>query len=321
VSALERAGWDVRALDVHPPAPWASGQQEYIRADVREGDAVRRALRGCDVLVDNAALVPVSRVSYSEFRSVNVDGCRVALEAARAEGTYVVHVSSSSIYGVPEQLPVTEETPLRPFEPYGRSKAEAELLVARERERGLPIASLRSRALVGRGRLGLFEVVFRRIRDGRRVPLFGRGDITIQMCDAEDFCASALAAIERRAEGDYNIGSAIYGTVREDLEELIRHAGTSARLQPVPVRAIRAVLQSLRLIRRSPLTRWHWVASSTDYYADLSRAEDELGWRPLRSNAEALANAYDIWLEAPSTRGESAHTRPLEGALARLLRG
>jgi nucleoside-diphosphate-sugar epimerase len=320
VKALVGAGHDVRALDVNPPRRPAA-DYEYVEADVRDADAVLKAARGCDVVVDNAALVPVTRSTADEFREVNVGGCLNALDAARAEGAYVVHVSSSSIYGVPDRLPVTEDTPLRPFESYGESKAQAERVVHAERERGLPIASLRSRALVGEGRLGLFEIVFRRIRDGRRVPMFGSGDVRIQMCDAEDFAAAALAAIERRADGDYNVAAAEFGTVREDLEKLIAHAGTGARLQPVPVAVIKAVLLPLGAFGRSPLTKWHWVSSATSFWCDLGRARDELGWTPRRSNAEALANAYDVWLAAPENVGESGHTRPLQGALARLLRG
>ncbi len=318
--ALVGAGYDVTALDLHPPRRPVTAY-EFRQGDVRDRAAVAEAAHGCEVVVDNAALVPVTRSTPEEFRAVNVEGCRNTLDAARAEGAYVLHVSSSSIYGVPELLPVTEESPLRPFEPYGASKAEAEELVHRERETGLVVSSLRSRALVGEGRLGLFEIVFRRVRDGKRVPMFGNGDIRIQMCAAEDFCSAALAAIERRANGDYNIGAARGGTVTEDLEGLIEHAGSSARLQPVPIWAIRAVLRGLELVDRSPFTKWHWVSSATPYWAEVDKARDELGWEPRHSNAEALGIAYDRWLAQPDEVGASGHTRPLRGLLARALRG
>jgi nucleoside-diphosphate-sugar epimerase len=319
--SLLGAGWEVRALDVHPPTAELAREVEFVEADVRDAEAVGRAASGCEVVVDNAALVPVTRSTREEFRSVNVDGCRNTLDAARAQGAYALHVSSSSIYGVPHELPVTEATPLRPFEPYGESKAAAEQVVRRERERGLVVASLRSRALVGEGRLGLFEVVFRRVRAGKRIPLFGNGDIRIQLCDAEDFCRAALACIERRASGDYNVGSSRFGTVRQDLEALIAHAGTGARLQPIPVWAIRAVLRPLHLVGKSPLSEWHWVSPATPFYADVTKAMQELGWLPRRSNAEALAGAYDLWLATPEDVGASGHRRPLGGAVGRLLRG
>jgi nucleoside-diphosphate-sugar epimerase len=319
-AALEDAGYEVRSLDVVDPPASVRGEREHLRGDVRDADTVRRAVRGCEVVVDNAALVPVTRASEADYRSVNVDGCRTTLEAAQAEGAYAVHISSSAIFGVPRELPVRPDSPLEPFEPYGRSKAEADRLAAKRREGGQAVATLRPRTLLGAGRLGLFDVIFSRIRAGKAVPIFGRGRNRVQMCDVEDFCAAALAAIERRASGDYNIGSRAFGTVREDLETLVSHAGTGARLLPVPVPAIKAVLVPLDAIGRSPFNEWHWRSAPKPFYFDIEKARDELGWEPKRSNAEALANAYDHYLRREDAGG-SAHLQPLRGGLARVLRG
>jgi nucleoside-diphosphate-sugar epimerase len=288
---------------------------------VRDAEAVGSAARGCEVVVDNAALVPVTRASEAEYRSVNVDGCRATLDAAAEAGAYVLHISSSAIYGVPVELPVRASTPLAPFEPYGRSKAEAERLVEARRGDGLIVGSLRPRTLLGEGRLGLFDVIFARIRAGKRVPLFGSGANRVQMCDVDDFCAAALAAIERKANADYNIGSAGFGTVREDLEGLITRVGSRARLQPVPVWAIRAVLQPLDAIGRSPFNEWHWRSAPESFHFDISKARDELAWQPARTNVDALENAYGHYVARAGDTGGSAHRRPLGGLLARLLRG
>ena len=319
VDALHEAGYEVRVLDIHPPAAALPEGQTFIEADVRDRDAMLRAADGCAVVVDNAALVPVTGSSPELFRSANVDGCRATLDAARAAGAYVVHVSSSSIYGSPKQMPVTEDFPLAPFEPYGESKALAERVVHEARADGLVVSSLRSRALLGLGRLGLFELIFSRISKGKRVPLFGRGDNVLQMCDATDFAAAALACIRARANADYNIGAAEFATPREDLGALIDRVGSSSKLVPVPVWAIRTVLQPLALIGRSPFTAWHWHASDATYYASIERAERDLGWHPRYSNVDALERAYHGFLAGRA--GASAHSQPLRGTLARLLRG
>ena len=318
-NALAGAGYEVRTLDVNPPE--RPGAHEFVRADVRHAEAVRAAAHGCDVVVDNAALVPVTRASEAEYRSVNLEGCRATLDAAAEAGAYVLHISSSAIYGVPSELPVTTETPLAAFEPYGRSKAEAERLVEARRADGLTVGSLRPRTLLGEGRLGLFDVIFARIRAGRRVPLFGSGANRVQMCDVEDFGAAALAAIERKANSDYNIGSAGFGTVREDLEGLIARVGSRSRLQAVPVWAIRAVLQPLDAIGRSPFNEWHWRSAPESFYFDISKAREELDWQPARTNVDALENAYAHYVARAGDTGASAHRRPLGGLLARLLRG
>ena len=305
--AFRARGWEVRATDIDS-------------LDVRDAGAVRSAVAGCDVVVDNAALVPVTRSSEAKYRAVNVDGSRNTLAAAREAGAYAVHIGSSAAYGVPVELPVTRTTPLAPFEPYGRSKAEAEGGVEAERERGLEAASLRPRTLLGRGRLGLFDVIFARVRAGRRVPMFGRGENRVQMLDVGDFCEAVLLAVERRANADYNLGAPEFGTVREDLQALIDHAGTGARLAAVPTAAINAVLRPAAALRLSPLSEWHWRSAPAPFYFDIGPARAELGWQPKRSNAEALVAAYDSWV-ARTAEGGSVHGRPLAGPLAKLLRG
>ncbi len=319
-AALLAAGYQVVAFDVDRPGPLFPAGAEFVLGDVRDSSALRGAAEGCQVVVGNAALVPVTRATRGLFNSANIDGCRATFEVAKEIGAYSVHISSSAIYGVPTGLPVTTATALHPFEPYGASKAEAEQVVEEARASGQVVASLRPRTLVGAGRLGIFDVIFSRVREGKRVPLFGAGRNRVQMCDVGDFCRAVIAAIELRAAGDYNVGAAKYGTAREDIEALIWHAGSGARVVPVPVWAIRAVLQPLDWVGRSPFSVWHWKSAPAPFYFDITQTREELGWEPLRSNAQTLAAAYDEYLASPQASGESAHRKPLSGLLARLLR-
>jgi len=319
--ALANAGYDVRTLDLHEPGPSADPDWELVQADVRDSDAMEKATRDVDVVVDNAALVPVTRSDPATYTSVNVDGCRTMLEAARKRDVYVLHISSSAIYGVPKELPIRPTTPVAPFEPYGKSKARADVLVSEQRRDGQVVASLRPRTLLGEGRLGIFDVIFARVRAGKRVPMFGPGSNKVQMSDVEDFCAAALAAIRKEANDDYNVGAAEFGTVREDLQALIDHAGTRAKLLAVPTPAIRAVLQPLEAIGRSPFNVWHWKSAPKPFYFDLTKTKADLGWEPRYSNAQALIRAYEHYLTRPEATSASAHRRPLEGRLAKVLRG
>jgi len=66
-------------------------------------------------------------------------------------------------------------------------------------DKGQTVASLRPRTLLGEGRLGIFDVIFARMRAGKRVLMFGSGRNKVQMSDFEDFCAAALAAIRNEA--------------------------------------------------------------------------------------------------------------------------
>jgi nucleoside-diphosphate-sugar epimerase len=320
--ALARAGYQVRTLDVIRPSARRAENHEFVEADIRDRDAVRRAARGCDVVVDNAALVPVSRSSLAEYREVNVTGCANTVDAAEAEGAYLVHISSSAIYGIPKMLPVTLETPVAPVETYGQSKAEAEALVEGRRRDGFPIASLRPRALLGPGRLGIFDLMFGRIRAGKRVPLLGAGN-TVQLCHVDDFCRATLAVIGQRSNGTYNIAAEEFSTrIRDDLEQMIERVGTGAKVQPVPVVAARVLLPPLAVLGLLPFTAWHWRAAPASFWCDVSDAKRELGWGPRYSNVDALVDSYEHYLTRSASDGDgSPHSRPLEGLLARLLRG
>lgn len=315
--ALGTAGYEVRTLDVTDPPDGAP--HDFVRGDVRDPVTVRAVVKRCDVVVDNAALVPISRVSAQAYLDTNLGGCRNVLDAAAAEGAYVLHISSTSIYGVPDALPVTRATPLKPFEPYGRSKAEAERLVEARRSDEYPIASLRTRSLLGPGRLGLFDVIFARIRAGKPVPVLGAGN-PVQMCHVTDFCAAAVAAIERRANGSFNICAEKMGaSLRVDLEGLVTRVGSGSRIVPVPVWVGRVVLPLLAEARLVPLTSWHWRGAPSPFVADVSDAKRELGWQPRYSNVDALVDAYAAARSSGASLG-GTHRRPLEGPLARFLR-
>jgi nucleoside-diphosphate-sugar epimerase len=318
-ATLARDGHDVIAGDVHEPPDHAG--QAFISLDVRDPVAVRAAVASVDIVVNNAALVPVTRSSLAVYRAVNVGGTEHVLAAAKDTGAYVCHISSTSLYGVPAQLPIMPDTPFTPFEIYGYSKTEAERAVQRARAGGMIISSLRPRTIVGTGRLGLFDVIFPRIRDGKAVPLFGKGDNLLQLLDAADMCAAVARAIETRSNGSYNVGALRFGTVRQDFEALLAHAGTGSRLVGVPVPLIHALVRPLDAVGRSPFTPWHYMTAHVPFYCDVSTTIEELGWSPQRSNAEMLIDAYNWFLEHQGLRGASAHRRPLDGTLARLLRG
>ena len=318
--ALAAAGFEVRTLDVVDPP--AGAAHDFVRGDVRDAGTVRAAvarLRGGGRQRGPRADQPClgRGLPRGERRRLP----RTCSTRRRAEGAYVLHVSSTSIYGVPERLPVTRETPLRPFEDYGRSKAEAERLVESRRSEGFPVASMRTRALLGPGRLGVFDLIFARVRAGRRVPVLG-ADKQVQMCHVDDFCSAALAAIERRSNGTYNICAERYRGEPARRPRGVHRPGREPRAGRGHS-ALGGAARAAAAGRPAPgaADPWHWRGAPAAFVADLSDAERELGWRPARSNVDALLDAYEHFLRSASdTAAGAAHRRPLGGPLARILR-
>ena len=131
---------------------------------------------------------------------MNVVGTANLLLAARDAGVgKVVHTSSSAVFGIPETNPVTETTPCRPLEAYGRAKLEAELLCHEAVENGLDVTIIRPRTILGHGRLGIMAVLFEFVADGAPVFVLGTGDNRYQLVHASDLADACLRAAAARA--------------------------------------------------------------------------------------------------------------------------
>jgi nucleoside-diphosphate-sugar epimerase len=290
-------GHEVRSLDLVPLDEPGLGVEE-LRGDIRDEAACRRLVEGARILVHAAAALPI-RGSREEIRSVNVDGTLTLLSAAAEAGVKrVVFVSSTAVYGIPEKHPIEEDDPLQGVGHYGESKLAAEEVCWAFMRRGLESVMLRPKTFIGPERLGVFEILFDWIREGRRIYILGDGSNRYQLLAVEDLVeAIVLAARKRAAAGEtFNVGAKEFGTVRSDLQALIDHAGSTSRLTPIPVRPAELTLRALELARLSPLAEWHYKTAHRDSFVDVSRAEQVLGWTPRLSNAEALTETYDWYL-------------------------
>ena len=317
-------GHDVRILDLVPlEDPQLDGRVDELRGDVRLAADARRLVAGADVLVHAAAALPI-QVTREAIRSVNVEGTAVTLGAAlEADVRRAVLVSSTAVYGVPERHPIHEDDPLVGVGHYGTSKIEAEALCAAFGRRGLETVVVRPKTFVGPERLGVFEILFDWIREGRRVPILGDGSNRYQLLAVEDLVEAVVRCLDAPVSGEaLNVGAARFGTVRDDLDTLIEHAGSSSRLRPVPVRPSELALRALELARLSPLAEWHYKTAHKDSYVSIDKAGALLDWKPALSNAETLCATYDWYLaHRPERRGAgTTHRVPWDQRALGLLR-
>jgi nucleoside-diphosphate-sugar epimerase len=289
----------VRTLDLAPlDDEQLEGRVDELHGDVRNAADARRLVEGADVLVHAAAALPI-QASRDSIRSVNVEGTGVTLAAAAEAGVRrVVFVSSTAVYGVPEKHPIEETDPLVGVGWYGESKIDAEQVCRDFGLRGLEVAIVRPKTFVGPERLGVFEILFDWIREGRRIPILGSGENRYQLLAVEDLVDAIVAAAERdEAAGEaINVGASEFGTVRSDLQALIDHAGSGARLWPIPVKPAELALRALELAHLSPLAEWHYKTAHKDSFVDVSKAERLLGYEPRYSNEQALCRTYDWYL-------------------------
>jgi nucleoside-diphosphate-sugar epimerase len=289
-------GHDVRTLDV---AQLDDAELERsvheLRGDIRDPDRVRELVTRAEIVVHAAAALPI-QASRDSIRSVNVGGTENVLVAARRAGVgRVLYLSSTAVYGVPEKHPIEEDDPLVGVGSYGESKIDAEALC---RVAAIETTILRPKTFIGPERLGVFEILFDWIREGRRIYVLGKGHNRYQLLAVQDLVDAVIrAGTTRAAAGEtFNVGATEFGSVRQDLGALIAHAGSESRLRPIPVKPAEAALRMLELLRLSPLAEWHYKTAHKDSFVDVSKAQRLLGWQSRLSNREALIETYDWYL-------------------------
>lgn len=320
VARLLEQGNDVRVFDRNPPDEL---RVTYVPGDIRDATAVHTACDGVDTVYHCVAQVPLAK-DRDLFWSVNRDGTQNLLRAAFETGVRkVLYISSSAVFGVPRQLPITEETPTKPVEAYGAAKLAGEILCREAADAGLDVTIVRPRTIMGHGRLGIMQLLFEWIREGRNVFVLGRGDNRYQFVHAEDLADACLLAAARPGPAVYNVGADSVGTMRETLESLITHAGTGSRVRSLPRRLATLAMRLTGTLGLAPLAPYHWLVYGKDVYFDVTRAKRELGWKPRWSYADMFAQSYQWYLGHRGTllhaRQRSAHRSPVkEGALKML---
>ena len=294
VAALVQEGWAVRSLDL---APSTEPGVDSIVADVTDAGAVARACAGVEVVFSLAALLPQRRAPAARMREVNVGGTANALRAAREAGVRAfVLLSSAEVYGVPASTPCPEGSPKQPNGEYGRNKLAAEDLAREAVAAGLHVVILRPPTIVGPG---MPEPLLNRFLDdarrGRPLVVIGRGATRVQMIAPSDAVAACLGALEvPEASGDaFNIGSEDVPTQREMAEQVRTRIGSRSRIVRVPVPVFVATVRALGLIGKAPLEPEHLEIALRDYVFDISKAKRVLGWKPEKSNVDALVEAYE----------------------------
>jgi nucleoside-diphosphate-sugar epimerase len=318
VAELQRRDHKVRVLDISNDVP---ADVEFVHADIRDRQAVLDACEGVDIVFHNVAQVPLAR-DRELIASVNVGGMANLLEACEDRTVAkVVATSSSAIFGVPATNPVRPDTPPNPAEAYGHAKLAAEHLCRAAVTRGVDVTIIRPRTILGHGRLGIFALLFDWIADGVDVFVLGRGDNRYQFVHAEDLADACIRAGDRAGAAVYNIGAQQFGTMREALEGLCRHAGTGSRVRNLPAGPTAAVMRATAAARVSPFAPYHWLMYGRSMWFDTSTAEHDLGWSARFSNEQMLTESYDWFVTHRDELAHAAgshHRRPVRQGVLRL---
>jgi UDP-glucose 4-epimerase len=279
VDTLVAAGHHVAIIDnlhsgklanVHPRAA-------FYQVDIRDAAALGRvfAQERPEALVHQAALADVrgSLQDPATYAEVNLIGSIHLLELARRHGVRkVVYASTGgAVYGEPEFLPVTEDHPVNPLDPYGASKHAVEhYLFLYQHNYGLEYVILRYPNVYGPrqdplGEAGVVAIFTGRMLADQPCTINGDGLQQRDFTYVGDIARANLLALER-GSGIYNIGSGAGTDVNTVFALLAAASGCELPAQYGPAK--------LGEVRRT--------------YLDASKAQRELGWLPEVGVAEGL---------------------------------
>jgi UDP-glucose 4-epimerase len=266
---------------------------DFIRGSILDSDDVANALRGCDAVMHFAgkSLVGESLKQPDLYRKVNVAGTRILLDEMHKSGVKkLVFSSSAATYGEPKRVPIREDAPTQPTNPYGETKLEVDQMISAEaKSRGIAAISLRYFNVAGaheskHGWLAerhdpethLIPSVLRSTKD-KPVEIYGADWPTedgtcvrdyVHVVDLIDAHIKALKSIKPGLHEIYNLGSGDGYSVRVVIAAASKAAGHEIPTVESPRRA----------------------GDPAVLIADISKAKENLDWAPTHGIERIVAD-------------------------------
>ncbi len=296
---LLNKGHQVGVIDIADFDYAEKDQIEFLKGDIRDPAALKKSFAGADMIVHTAAALPL--YSKEDIYTTDVVGSRNVCEAAFAAGAKrMVHISSTAVYGIPDHHPLLETDTLHGVGPYGIAKIEAEQACQSFRDKGLIVPIIRPKSFIGPERLGVFAMLYDWAMTGHNWPVIGKGDNLYQYLDVEDLCAAiylCLTLPAERVNDTFNIGAKIFGTMKDDFQAGLDHAGKGKRVIPFQIATLMVwTLRILEAFKLSPLYKWVYETAYKESFVSIEKAERQIGYAPRYSNKDALLRNYDWYV-------------------------
>ncbi len=283
----------------------------FVRGDIGDRALADRlfAEYKFDTVVNFAAESHVDRSIENPqlFLETNILGTQNLLDAARRAwvtgrdadgrptwraGVRFHQVSTDEVYGsLGEEGFFTEQTPLAPHSPYSASKASADMIVCAYRDTyGMPVSITRCSNNYGPYQFPekLIPLVINNILEGKKIPVYGRGDNVRDWLYVEDHCKAIDLVVTQGAPGCiYNVGGHNERRNLQIVETIIRTVRRLMEEEPA-----RRTLLKRQETGSDGLPRIDWIDESLisfvkdrlghdlRYGIDPTKITNDLGWRP-----------------------------------------
>lgn len=298
VPKLLHAGYKVKVLDLYIYGEDALNSVKNnpnlteIKGDIRNQEILKEVLPGCDAVIHLACISndPSFELNPELGRSINLDAFRPLVEISKSVGVErFIYASSSSVYGIKEELDVHEEMILEPLTDYSRFKAHCEKILAEYQSDNFTTVTIRPATVCGyspRQRLDVVVNILTNLACHKRViSVFGGDQLrpNIHIKDmVEAYMVLLKASKEKIAGKIFNAGYENQ-PVKELAETVKSVVGEDVKLITTP------------------------TDDNRSYHISSKKIKDELGFEAqhtIREAVEDLKDAFDKGLLPDSLENE-----------------
>lgn len=332
VTELLERGHHVRSFDRAPSPLPAHPRLEVLEGDICDVETVAAAVAGVDTVFHTAAIIDltgggaVSRESRERSFAINVTGTENLVRAAQAAGVKrFVYTASNSVVmggkrisGGDETLPYTE----RFNDLYTETKVVAEKFVlSQSGVDGLLTCSIRPSGIWGRGDQTMFRKVFESVLAGHVKVLVGSKNVKLDNSYVHNLIHGFILAAQHLVPGGTAPGQAYFINDGEPINmfefsrPVVEACGRKYPKLRVPGRLVWFAM-----------TVWQWLHFKfglpkpmieplgverlyLDNYFSIAKAERDLGYRPLFTTAQAMAECLPYYVDL-YRQMEQAGTEP-----------
>jgi len=273
----------------------------FYKCDVRNKKLVNKIFKEIkpDYVIHGAAALPLW--SREDILSTNVNGTENIIKASLENKVKrTIFISSTAVYGVPKKHPIFEDDPRVGVGAYGESKIQAEDICFSYIKKNQNITIIRPKTFLGTHRLGVFEILFDWIHDGKKIPVVGNGANRYQLLDVDDLvmaCYQFIKKVDTKYNDAFNIGAYKFNSIKKDFDVFFKTINSRSSIFKTPAFLVKKTLWLFEKLHLSPLYQWVYDTADKDSFVSINKLIKTLRWKPKFSNSDALIKSYHWYLK------------------------
>ena len=237
---------------------------KFVEGDIRDYNSLEKIFQSTDGVFHHAARASVqeSFLKPAEYFDVNVNGTENVFKIAHSLGIKVVYASSSSVYGTPTKLPMKEDDPKNPINPYAKTKLEDEKIAKKYALKGLKVIGLRYFNVFGERQskeyAGVVKLFLERIQNKLSPKINGDGLQARDFVFVGDIVKANIMAMESNVDhAFFNVGTNTNISVLELANIMIKAANLDIKpiFGPALEGDVKITIADISLIKKS--LGWH----------------------------------------------------------------